>query len=84
MFLNRALGQKAVLAIFLIFALLESYALADPLQNGVKGRLNPATMGAFKTSHFECRIDCCRNSLKFTMSGFQGGLLWQINSKWLW
>jgi hypothetical protein len=37
----------------------------------VKGRLNPATMGAFKTSHFESRKICLRYSPIPTITGFK-------------
>ena len=42
MLMNRASSQKVVLPIVLIFMLVESYALADPLQNGdFSGDLGP-------------------------------------------
>jgi len=40
-------------------------------QRAVKGRLNPATMGAFKTSQFERRKICYRCSPIPTMTGFK-------------
>jgi len=37
----------------------------------VKGRLKPATMGAFKTGHFEQRIYCHRRLPKSIIRGFR-------------
>ena len=55
----------SVVAIFIIVIIVpcEGYA--------VKGRLNPATMGAFKTSHFEERKVCHKYSPTPTMTGFK-------------